>query len=189
MQTAVAKISIRVIAQAMSSILPDLLYEFRRHKELADRGMARLPDEAFFRRPSDVVNSVALVVKHLSGNLKSRWTDFLTTDGEKAWRNRDEEFLISAADTRASLLAAWEEGWQAVIGTVAALTPADLDRAIAIRGERHTVTQALLRGVTHAAYHTGQILYIARLVEPEGEWLTIAPGKSGSHRGGYRKQA
>jgi uncharacterized damage-inducible protein DinB len=167
--------------------LPDLLYEFRRHKELADRGMARLSDEAFFRRPSEVVNSVALVVKHLAGNLRSRWTDLLTSDGEKAWRNRDEEFLVAPADTRASLLAAWEEGWRAVLETVAALTPADLVKTITIRGERHTVTQALLRGVTHAAYHTGQILYIARLVEPEGEWLTIAPGKSGTHRSAYRK--
>lgn len=171
----------------MNDILPDMLYEFRRHKELADRAMARLSDEAFFRRPSEVVNSVALVVKHLAGNLRSRWTDFLTTDGEKPWRNRDEEFLISAADTRASLLAAWEEGWRAVLETVAALTPADLEKTITIRGERHTVTQALLRGVTHAAYHTGQILYLARLVEPDGEWLTIAPGKSGTHRGEYRK--
>lgn len=170
----------------MAEYLIDVLYEFRRHKELADRGMARLSDEAFFRRPSEVVNSVALVVKHLAGNLRSRWTDFLATDGEKTWRDRDEEFLIAAADTRASLLVAWEEGWRAVLETVAALTPADLDRTITIRGEQHTVTQALLRGVTHAAYHTGQILYIARLVEPEGEWLTIAPGKSGTHRGAYR---
>jgi len=173
----------------VAEYLTDVLYEFRRHKELADRAIARLSDEVFFRRPSDVVNSVALVVKHLAGNLRSRWTDFLTADGEKPWRNRDEEFLISPADTRASLLAAWEEGWRAVLETVAALTPADLDKTITIRGERHTVMQALLRGVTHAAYHTGQILYIARLVEPEGEWLTIAPGKSGGHRGEYRKNA
>lgn len=173
----------------MHDFLRDTLYEFRRHKELADKAIARLSEEAFFRRPGEVVNSVALVVKHLAGNLKSRWTDLLTTDGEKPWRNRDEEFLIAAADTRASLLAAWEDGWRAVLETVAALTPADLDKTITIRGERHTVTQALLRGVTHAAYHTGQILYIARLVAPEGEWLTIAPGKSGAQRGAYRKNA
>ena len=84
-------------------------------------------------------------------------------------------------------MATWEDGWRTVIDTVGSLTAADLERSITIRGERHTVTQALLRGVTHAAYHTGQILYIARLVEPEGEWLTIAPGKSDTHRGAYRK--
>lgn len=171
----------------MNDFLPDLLYEFRRHKELADKAMARMSDEAFFRRPGDAVNSVALVVKHLAGNLKSRWTDFLTTDGEKPWRNRDVEFSITAGDTRASIMTAWEEGWRAVLETVAALTPADLEKSITIRGESHTVTQALLRGVTHAAYHVGQILYLARLLEPEGEWLTIAPGNSSAHRGEYRK--
>ncbi|MGD9634785.1 MAG: DinB family protein [Pirellulales bacterium] len=172
----------------MAEYLADLLYEFRRHKELADRALARLSDEAFFHRPSDAVNSVALVVKHLAGNLKSRWTEVLTTDGEKPWRDRDQEFAISDADSRASLMAAWEDGWRAVLDAVASLTPADLDKAITIRGERHTVTQALLRGLTHAAYHTGQILYLARLLEPDGEWLTIAPGKSGAHRGEYRKK-
>ena len=173
----------------MTEYLSDVLYEFRRHKELADRAIARMSDEAFFRQPGEAVNSVALVVKHLSGNLKSRWTDFLTTDGEKPTRNRDVEFAITAADTRTILMAAWEEGWRAVLGTVAGLTPADLDKSIMIRGESHTVTQALLRGLTHAAYHVGQILYLARLLAPEGAWLTIAPGKSGERRGDYRKDA
>jgi uncharacterized damage-inducible protein DinB len=134
------------------------------------------------------VNSVALVGKHLTGNLKSRWTDLLTTDGEKPWRNRDNEFAITDADTREQLMAAWEEGWQVVLDTVGSLQPSDLDKSITIRGEQHTVTQALIRGMTHAAYHVGQITYLARLLEPEGEWLTIAPGNSTAQRGEYRKR-
>ena len=173
----------------MDSYLVDVQYEFRRHKELAERALARLDDEAFFRRPGEAVNPVALIVKHLAGNLKSRWTDFLTTDGEKPTRNRDDEFAITDADTRASLMAAWEEGWRAVLDTMANLQPADLDKSIIIRGERHTVTQALLRGLTHASYHVGQIMYLARLLDPTGTWHTIAPGKSGTHRGEYRKDA
>jgi uncharacterized damage-inducible protein DinB len=172
----------------MKSTHRDILHEFRRHKALAERAMARLSDEVFFQRPGEAVNSVALVVKHLAGNLKSRWTDFLTTDGEKPWRRRDNEFVITDADKRESLMAAWEEGWRAVLETVERLQPADLEKLITIRGESHTVQQALLRGLTHAAYHVGQILYLARLLEPTGEWLTIAPGKSAAHRGEYHKR-
>jgi hypothetical protein len=109
------------------------------------------------------VNPIALIVKHFAGNLHSRWTNLLTTDGEKADRDRDAEFLLTESDTRANLLAAWDNGWQAVFDTLASLQPADLDRTITIRGEPHTVQQALIRGLTHAAYHVGQILYLSRL--------------------------
>lgn len=171
----------------MDGFIADVHYEFRRHKALAERAMARLSDEAFFQQPGEAVNSIALVVKHLAGNLKSRWTDILTTDGEKPWRNRDDEFVITDADTREYLMNAWEVGWQTVLETVGNLQPTDLDKAITIRGESQTVGQALLRGVTHVAYHVGQILYLARLLEPEGEWLTIAPGNSSTHLGEYRR--
>ena len=170
-----------------SEFLQDVLYEFRRHKVLAEKAMGALSDEAFFRRPAENVNSVALIVKHLGGNLRSRWTDFLATDGEKSWRDRDREFVIEEADTRAALMAAWEAGWKAVLETVGSLTEADLEKLVTIRGETHTVVQALVRGVTHAAYHVGQIMYLVRLLEPGSEWLTIAPGKSGEKRGEYRK--
>src|SRR5262249_42251095 len=159
----------------------DAVHEFRRHKDLVDRGVRRLSEEQFFRRPGEQVNSIALIVKHLAGNLLSRWTKFLTSDGEKSTRNRDTEFELTPEDTRESLRAAWELGWSALFNTLGDLTGSDLDKTVTIRGEPHRVQQALLRGLNHVAYHTGQVLYLARLINPGGEWLTIAPGKSSEH--------
>jgi uncharacterized damage-inducible protein DinB len=166
-------------------LLEDVLLELRRHKGLADKALADLCDEAFFRRPAEHVNPIALIVKHLAGNLTSRWTDFLTTDGDKPTRDRDSEFVLTAADTRVNLMPAWDRGWQAILATVQSLTPADLTREITIRGEKHTVQQSLLRGLNHAVYHIGQILYLARLFAPDRPWLTIAPGQSKQYRPGY----
>ena len=171
----------------MSGLLADVRHEYRRHKDLADRAMIALDDEMFVRRPADSVNSIALIVKHLAGNLQSRWSDFLTTDGEKPTRHRDDEFRLTEQDTRAALMAAWERGWRTLFDTLDTLTEADLDRSITIRAEPHTVRQALLRGVTHAAYHAGQILYLARLWQPQSPWLTIAPGRSATGGGTYRQ--
>lgn len=171
----------------MDELLADLLFEFRRHKLLVDRAIAPLDDRQFFQRPTEEVNSVALIVKHLAGNLASRWTDFLSSDGEKSGRDREAEFILSQQDTRAGLLTAWEQGWQTLFDSVGGLSPSDFGRTVTIREEKHTVLQALLRGVTHAAYHTGQILYLARLLRPEGAWLTVAPGQSRNAPGAYRK--
>jgi uncharacterized damage-inducible protein DinB len=172
----------------LDNLIADLTHEFRRHKDLADRAMAPLDDERFFRPPSEQVNPIALIVKHLAGNLASRWSDFLTSDGEKSSRDRDGEFLLTQQDTRASLLAAWERGWQTLFDTLAGLQAGDLGKSVTIRGEPHTVVQALLRGMSHVAYHTGQILYLARLLAPDSVWLTIPPGKSRKHsQGEYRK--
>jgi uncharacterized damage-inducible protein DinB len=167
--------------------LPDLLHEFRRHKDLAGRALRDLSDAQFFQQLAPQVNSIAIIVKHLAGNLRSRWTDFLTSDGEKPDRRRDREFVVTPDDTRASLMAAWESGWETVLATVADLRESDLGRTVTIRGEPHTVFQTLLRGLSHAAYHVGQILYLARLLRPDGPWLTIAPGQSDVARGGYLK--
>jgi uncharacterized damage-inducible protein DinB len=169
----------------MEGFLADLQHEFRRYKAVAERAMAHLEDEDFFRRPGEQVNPVALIVKHLAGNLASRWTDFLTTDGEKPTRDRDREFVPTGADTRESLMAAWERGWGALFDTLSALTEADLPARVTIRGEAHSVRQALLRGVLHVAYHTGQILYLVRLWRPDSEWMTIPPGQSRGVVGGY----
>jgi uncharacterized damage-inducible protein DinB len=169
----------------MPNLLADLVHEFRRHKDLADRALAQLDDREFFQRPAGHVNAVAAIVKHLAGNLASRWTDFLTSDGEKPDRDRDREFVITAEDTRPRLLAAWEKGWTAVFDTTAGLRDAAFDKTVTIRGEPHTVFQALVRGVTHAAYHTGQILYLVRLLRPESTWLTVAPGQSRTHQRNY----
>jgi uncharacterized damage-inducible protein DinB len=171
----------------MNELLPDALHELRRHKSLADRAMAALDDDQFFRRPAEHVNSVAIIVKHLAGNLLSRWTDFLTTDGEKPGRDRDGEFVIGPNDARASLFAAWEDGWQTLLGTLASLRESDLTRTVTIRGEKHTVHQALLRAMLHASYHVGQILYLVRLLRPDSDWLTIPPGQSRGQRGTYRE--
>jgi len=169
----------------MEDLLADLRYDFARHKDLADRAMANLNDEEFFRRPAAHANPVALIVKHLGGNLASRWTDFLTTDGEKESRDRDGEFLLSEKDTRAGLLAAWERGWKALFDSLDSLGEADLHKSVTIRGEKHRVPQALLRGLSHAAYHTGQILYLVRLWRPESPWLTVPPGQSSKIGGAY----
>ena len=147
--------------------------------------MAELDDEAFFRRPATQVNAVALIVKHLAGNLRSRWTGFLTSDGEKN-RNRDDEFVVAPQDTRSSLMAQWDDGWHALEETLETLDQTDPQTIITIRGETHSVQQALLRGLSHAAYHTGQILYLARMWKPDAPWLTIPPGESKSHTPGYR---
>ena len=168
----------------MQPLLPEFEREFRRHKSAADRALAALDDADFFRRPGTQVNPIALIVKHLGGNLASRWTDFLTSDGDKPGRDRDAEFVLSDRDTRAALNEAWENGWRAVFETVTALRETDFDRTVTIRGEAHTVLQALLRSATHAAYHAGQILYVARMLRPDAPWLTIAPGGSGSHATG-----
>jgi uncharacterized damage-inducible protein DinB len=169
----------------MDDSLQDLLHEFRRHKELADRAMVQLDDEDFFQRPASHTNPVALMVKHLAGNLLSRWTDFLTTDAEKPGRNRDAEFQLTGQDTRASLLTRWEQAWKLLFDAVERLTASDLASVVTIRGEQHTARQALLRGLSHAAYHVGQILYVARLLRPESTWLTIPPGQSHGRRDEY----
>jgi hypothetical protein len=169
----------------MADLLADLRYEFRRTKDLADRAMAQLDDQEFFCPPAVHVNPVAVIVKHLAGNLASRWTDFLAGDGEKASRDRDGEFVLTDRDTRTSLLTAWEHGWKALFDTLDSLRDGDLEKSVMIRGESHSVSQALLRGLSHAAYHTGQILYLARLWRPDSPWLTIAPGQSRVARGGY----
>jgi uncharacterized damage-inducible protein DinB len=170
----------------MPNLIADCTHEFRRHKTLADRAMAPLDNEAFVRRPAEHVNPIALIVKHLAGNHLSRWTDFLTTDGDKPGRDRDAEFVLTEHDTRANLLAGWERGWQALFDTLATLDETDLARSVTIRGESHTVPQAIVRGLTHAAYHTGQITYLARLWNPAGAWITIPPGQSRSHPATYR---
>jgi hypothetical protein len=160
--------------------LEEITYCFRKQKEWADRAFTQVrADSDFFRKPGEFSNSIAAIIKHVAGNLSSRWRDFLTSDGEKPDRDRDAEFVIGEQDTRASLVAAWERGWSTLFGTLAGLADADFQKTVRIRGEEHTVHQALLRSLAHVAYHTGQIVYLSRLMQKEGwEWITIAPGKS-----------
>src|SRR6478752_3462772 len=151
--------------------LSAIINAFGANKRLADRAVEQVPDEKLHLALDANTNSVAVIMKHVAGNLLSRWTDFLTTDGEKPWRDRDDEFVDTFA-TRAELLAYWESGWQRLFDTLAALTPADLARTVTIRGEPHSVPLAIQRSMAHCAYHTGQILLIARVLTGEN-WTTI----------------
>jgi uncharacterized damage-inducible protein DinB len=159
--------------------LEDALAVFRKYKKLAEGAMAQLGDEEFFAQIDAEANSVAVVVKHLAGNMRSRWTDFLTADGEKPDRDRDAEFRIEAATTRAEVLNWWESGWRCVFAAVEPLKPSDLLRTVEIRGEPHTVVKAINRQLTHYAYHVGQIVLLAKHFK-SGNWqsLSIAPGAS-----------
>ena len=155
------------------------LREFARLRQIADRAIAQLPPGTFTTPPAPGDNSVAAIVKHVGGNLLSRWTDFLTTDGEKPGRDRDTEFVILPTDTREHLLDCWAQGWAALFTALTPLTAADLDRTITIRGEPLTVLQAVQRQLTHYAYHVGQIVYIAKhFAGPRWQSLSIAPGQS-----------
>ncbi|HZZ77860.1 MAG TPA: DUF1572 family protein [Gemmataceae bacterium] len=164
----------------------DILFTFQKHKGMAEKAMVQLKDDLFFFPPGQFSSSVAVIVKHLAGNLTSRWTDFLTCDGEKPTRNRDGEFVIGPDDSRDNLLALWEAGWGALFGSLRELKESDWLRTITIRGEPHSVMQAIHRSVAHVAYHTGQITYVSRMLQTgTWHWVTIPPGQSGSHPGKY----
>ncbi len=159
--------------------LPLALREFARLQQLADRALAQLPPDAFFTPPAPGDNSVAAILKHMGGNLLSRWTDFLTTDGEKPGRDRDTEFVVLPADTHAELVGRWQRGWAALFAALAPLQTADLDRTVTIRGEPLTVLQAVQRQLSHYAYHVGQIVFIAKhFAGPRWQSLSIPVGQS-----------
>ena len=149
----------------------------QKHREMADRALAQIDDRAFFHVPRNESNSVAMIVKHLGGNHVSRWTNFLTSDGEKPNRDRDDEFIIGPDDTRTGLMELWDRGWDVYFATLASLKDVDLTRTITIRGEPHDVIDALMRGFGHATHHIGQIVYLCKLQHPgDWEWMTIPPG-------------
>ncbi|HKO04938.1 MAG TPA: DUF1572 family protein [Candidatus Acidoferrales bacterium] len=153
--------------------------ELRSLKRAADRAMVQLTDEQFFAALDPESNSIAVLVKHLAGNMRSRWSDFLTTDGEKPFRRRDDEFRIEAADTRASLAERWEEGWKILLGTLEALSPADLERTVTIRTEPYTALGAVQRSLAHYSDHIGQIILLAKyFAGAKWQTLSIPRGKS-----------
>lgn len=150
------------------------------YKKLADDAMAQVDDAQFFMPLGEDENSIALIVKHMAGNLRSRWTDFLITDGEKPDRDRDSEFEIHG-DERAALLEAWERGWATFMDTLRSLAPDDLARTVHIRGEPHTVIRAIDRGVAHACSHVGQIVQLARHFAGPG-WRTLSVARRQSRQ-------
>jgi hypothetical protein len=163
-----------------TAFLRDIVHSFRNYKALGDKAMAQVPSDADFGRMLDAnSNSIAIIVQHIAGNLRSRYRDFLTTDGEKADRDRDREFEAHEPVTREAVVQMWEAGWAVALAALDALTPADLDRTITIRGEAFLVVEALNRSVTHTAYHVGQIVYLARHFASQ-RWtsLSIPKGKS-----------
>jgi uncharacterized damage-inducible protein DinB len=161
-----------------NSYLEDSLAVFRYYKNLAERAMAQVTDEQLVTVLDDEMNSISQIVKHMAGNMRSRWTDFLTSDGEKPDRNRDSEFEDPPA-TRAALLALWEEGWGYLFGALEPLSEQDLQRTVTIRGEAHSVMQAINRQVAHYSYHCGQIVLLAKHFK-HSEWqsLSVPRGQS-----------
>lgn len=157
------------------------LMVFEYHKLLAEKAVVQLADDRLQVALHPETNSVAAIMKHVAGNLRSRWTDFLTSDGEKPWRDRDSEFVADFA-SRAELLAFWNAGWEAVLGTLRQLQPDDLNRTVTIRGEPHSVSLALERSLAHAAYHVGQIVLVSRILAGDNwQTLTIPRGESRNH--------
>lgn len=158
--------------------LGDSLKSFRNYKKLAERAIEQVSDDEFFTAIDEEANSIAVVVKHIAGNLRSRWTDFLTTDGEKDFRDRDTEFEITF-DTRESLMEFWETGWQTLFDAIEPLSADDFSRTVTIRGQPHTVVEAINRQLTHYAYHVGQIVLLAKHFRST-EWKTLSVPKNRS---------
>jgi len=166
-------------ADLATHYLDEVHRQMRGHKRLAEGAMAQLKDSELFITLDPESNSIAVIVKHMSGNMRSRFTDFLATDGEKPNRDRDPEFEISSTTTRADLTKWWEDGWARVFAAIEALKPEDVMREVTIRGEPHTVLQAINRQIAHYAQHTGQIVFMAKHIR-SGKWktLSIPRGKS-----------
>jgi hypothetical protein len=161
-----------------TSYTKDAVDLFRYYKKLGDQAMAQCPDEKLGAELSAESNSIAIIVKHLAGNMRSRWTDFLTTDGEKPNRNRDTEFE-EPPKSRVEISAIWEGGWKCVFDALEPLTDADLAKTVIIRTEPHSVMQAINRQITHYAYHVGQIVYLSRYFAGD-KWQTVSVPKKKS---------
>lgn len=161
-----------------SNYLDSLGKQFRYYKKIGEQAMAQLSEDQLLWQYNAESNSIALIVKHLTGNMLSRFTDFLTSDGEKPWRNRDAEFEAGATDAAETLIL-WQRGWDCFLAVLDHLKPEDLDRIVYIRNEKHTVVEALNRQLAHYPYHIGQIIFIAKMLKNESwETVSIARNKS-----------
>jgi hypothetical protein len=159
--------------------LDDCGVQLRKLKAQADKAIAQVDDSQLFAALDAESNSIAVIMKHVAGNMRSRWSDFLTSDGEKPNRNRDTEFETDSGETRATTVGRWEEGWDLFARTIASLRPGDLEKTVTIRGERHTVIEAINRQMTHYAAHVGQIVLLAKhYAGPRWQTLSIPRGKS-----------
>jgi hypothetical protein len=159
--------------------LDDALRQLRKLKTQADQALAQTTDEHLFATLDSESNSIAVIMKHLAGNMRSRWTDFLTTDGEKPDRERDREFETGPADTREQIVSEWNRAWSLLFDAIASLTPVDLGQTVRIRGESHSVVEAINRQTSHYAAHVGQIVLLAKhYAGPRWQTLSIPRGKS-----------
>lgn len=161
----------------MEAYLNSAKKQFQYYKSLGEKTMAQLEDKDLFWCYNDESNSIAIIVQHLWGNMLSRWTDFLNTDGEKEWRNRDQEFEVTIT-TREVLMEKWNEGWQRLFDALDSITPVDWDKDIYIRNERHSVVDAINRQLAHYPYHIGQIVFIGKMAASGWKALTIPKGQS-----------
>ncbi|GAB3011668.1 DUF1572 family protein [Spirosoma pulveris] len=160
--------------------LPSVISQFEYYKWLGEKTLAQLPDEALFWQYNEESNSIAMLVKHLWGNMLSRWTDFLTTDGEKDWRDREGEFT-NDIQSRDELFQKWNEGWHVLLGTLKSLREDDLTRTIYIRNQGHTVTEAINRQLAHYPYHIGQLVFLGKMLAENWASLSIPRGKSSEY--------
>jgi hypothetical protein len=165
----------------MASIVESVKAEYERYKALAEATFAQLDDAQLSDAPPGAGNSVATIVWHVSGNLRSRFTDFLTSDGEKPWRKRDEEFETRAV-SRAEVLAKWEQGWGVLLKTLGGLRDDQLKQPVVIRGQSMEVFEALQRSVAHTSYHVGQIVFLGKMLKADSwKYLSIPPGQSDAY--------
>ena len=162
----------------MTSYLQSTLKQFKYYKSLGDKTFAQLPFDELKRKVAEDSNSIAIIVKHMAGNMMSRWTNFLTEDGEKTWRNRDDEFIDSFIDKN-ELIEIWNKGWHCLFNALETISDDDLNQIIYIRNQGHTVTEAINRQMMHYAYHVGQIVLLGKIIKGK-DWqsLSISKGKS-----------
>lgn len=164
-----------------SEYLQSIIKQFNYYKSLGDKSFEQIPEEKLFWKFNEESNSIAIIVQHLSGNMLSRWTDFLTSDGEKSWRNRDSEFEV-VINSKTELIEKWNEGWNCFLTALENLKESDLEKIIYIRNEGHTVQEAINRQLAHYPYHVGQIVFIAKMCADQ-EWksLSVPKGKSSDY--------
>ncbi len=160
------------------SFLSSSIKQFQYYKSLGEKTIEQLSDEQLFWQPDSEANSIAIIVKHLVGNMLSRWTNFLTEDGEKSWRNRDDEFL-NDFENRSDVQRTWEKGWACLFEALEQVTEENIDQLVYIRNQGHTITEAVNRQLCHYAYHVGQIVYIGRILRKE-QWKSLSIPKNAS---------
>lgn len=170
------------------SYLKSALRQFQYYKLIGEKAIAQLEEKQLFVQPNEDVNSIAIIIQHLWGNMMSRWTDFKTTDGEKPWRMRDEEFE-SSLTSKEKLMEKWDEGWSCLFMAIESTTEEELDKIIYIRNEGHTIMEAFNRQIAHYSYHVGQIVFMAKLLS-KNEWesLSIPRNKSNEYNAGKFEQ-